>query len=317
MSASRRGANGEIPPNRMLGGGLSPVSSVTTPPEERIKPKLSKRMINISNATVAGIGLAICLLGAAHAGPLEDGKNAAMRGDIDTAIRLWEPLAKAGDANAQLLLGITYSRGEGVPLDWGRAGTWFRLAAGQGNPVAQFFLAGMNLGGLGAPIDTAKARDWALRSANAGFVKAQTMMGAFAENGVGGVPDYVQAMQWYRKAAAQNDSAAQTSVGRLYENGLGVTRDYALAAKWYLAASDNLHTGPGAKFSLGRMYEGGYGVGKDAVEALKFYCITEHMDPISPALLAEVEARSAALSKTMTTVQIAEASRQCDFSKVK
>jgi TPR repeat protein len=272
----------------------------------------------LRNALLISCLIATWLATIAHAGPLEDGKEAARSGDLALAIRLWEPLALKGDVDAQLLLGITFSRGEGVPQDWAKAGIWFRQAAGQGNHIAEFFLAIMNMGGLGMPKDEAQARYWALRSANGGYAKAQTMVGAMFETGTGDSPkDYRQAMEWYRKAAEQNDSPAQSGIGRLYENGQGVERDYARAAAWYRTASDNPHTGPGAKFSLGRMYENGFGVEKDAVEALRLYCVVQHMQPVAASVLADARTRSADLSKTMTNAQIAEANQRCELDKTR
>ena len=41
--------------------------------------------------------------------------------------------AEQGDAEAQLRLGIMYSKGKGVPQDYKEAAKWFRKAADQGN----------------------------------------------------------------------------------------------------------------------------------------------------------------------------------------
>ena len=43
--------------------------------------------------------------------------------------------------SAQLLLGINYSTGQGVPQDYAEAMRWYRLAADQGHPGGQFLLA--------------------------------------------------------------------------------------------------------------------------------------------------------------------------------
>jgi TPR repeat protein len=263
-------------------------------------------------AFLLGCATSAALTGVAYAGPFEDGRDAVRRGDVETAIRLWEPLGERGDVKVQFLLGVLYSQGKGIPEDWGRAGVWFRRAANQGDAASEYFVALMNLGGLGTPKDEALARDWALRSANAGYVKAETLMGAILEVGPGRVPkDYAGAMEWYRKAAQQNDAAAQTAIGRLYENGQGVGKDYNLAAKWYRTASDNPHTGPGSKLGLARMYEYGYGVNKDPVEALVLYCVAMHMKPIAQDALSTATSRFEEISKTLTPSQIADANGRC------
>ena len=45
--------------------------------------------------------------------------------------------AEQGDADAQFNLGFAYATGEGVPQDDAEAVRWFRLAAEQGNALAQ------------------------------------------------------------------------------------------------------------------------------------------------------------------------------------
>jgi TPR repeat protein len=45
-------------------------------------------------------------------------------------------MADQGDSCAQLSLGIVYEDGNGLPRDYAKALTLFRLAANQGNPLA-------------------------------------------------------------------------------------------------------------------------------------------------------------------------------------
>jgi len=47
-------------------------------------------------------------------------------------------LAEQGDAEAQLNLGDMYSDGEGIAKDDREAVKWYRLAAEQGNKIAQY-----------------------------------------------------------------------------------------------------------------------------------------------------------------------------------
>ena len=54
--------------------------------------------------------------GSVLAGPFEDGVAAANRQDYPTALRLWQPLARNGNVNAQFKLGFMYSHGLGLPL---------------------------------------------------------------------------------------------------------------------------------------------------------------------------------------------------------
>ncbi len=63
------------------------------------------------------------------ADPFEDGFAAYKRQDYATAIRLLQPLARDGNANAQARIGLMYGVGEGVTKDDQQAIFWSRKAA--------------------------------------------------------------------------------------------------------------------------------------------------------------------------------------------
>lgn len=84
--------------------------------------------------------LAMLSIGIAQAGPLEDGHAAYLRGDIDTALSLWTPLAEQGNAEAQYMLGLIYFNGRYVPKDHDVAEHWLALSAAQGNEDAELLL---------------------------------------------------------------------------------------------------------------------------------------------------------------------------------
>jgi TPR repeat protein len=73
----------------------------------------------------------------AAAGPWEDGMVAYNRGDYLPAIRLFRPLAEAGNPKAQSVLGTMYRKGEGVSRSPARAFMWFSLAARRGDARAR------------------------------------------------------------------------------------------------------------------------------------------------------------------------------------
>ena len=90
----------------------------------------------------------------------QDGVDAVDRGDYKTAHRLWLPLAEQGIALAQVLLGVMYENGEGVPQDYQEAVKWYRLSAEQGYSCAQVNLGVMYDQGLGVPQDYILAHMW-------------------------------------------------------------------------------------------------------------------------------------------------------------
>ena len=119
-------------------------------------------MTRLVRGLVAGtLFLAVALIPvAAVAGPFEDGLKAAESGDFATALRLWQPLAEQGHAEAQNNLGVMYGYGYGVPQDEAEAAKWFRLAAEQGHAYSQGRLGGMLLDGRGVPRDYVQAHMW-------------------------------------------------------------------------------------------------------------------------------------------------------------
>jgi TPR repeat protein len=73
----------------------------------------------------------------AVAGPWEDGMAAYNRGDYLPAIQLIRPLAAAGNAKAQSVLGIMYRKGQGVTKSVPHAFMWLSLASARGDVKAK------------------------------------------------------------------------------------------------------------------------------------------------------------------------------------
>ena len=62
----------------------------------------------------------------------QEGLDAFDRGDYETALKEWRPLAEQGDPLAQSYLGGMYAEGEGLPKDYVLAHMWMNLAAAKG-----------------------------------------------------------------------------------------------------------------------------------------------------------------------------------------
>ena len=123
----------------------------------------------------------------------------AMAADFNQTQRL----ANQGDALAQAMLGVMYSKGEGVPLDYSKAAQWIE------------------------------------KSANQGYVEAQARLGLMYTQGEGVRQDYTKARQWYEKAANQGSVEAQFILGWMYYKGEGVRQNYNTAKEWFGKACDN------------------------------------------------------------------------------
>ncbi len=83
------------------------------------------------------LAVVVVLVAAPACTDYEAGKEAYYRGDYDTALKEWRPLAEQGDAHAQNNLGVMYFLGKGVPQDYVQAHLWYSLAAAQGHEKAR------------------------------------------------------------------------------------------------------------------------------------------------------------------------------------
>jgi clan AA aspartic protease (TIGR02281 family) len=96
-----------------------------------------------------------------------------------------------------------YYKGDGVPQNYAEALKWFRLAATQGQALAQNNLGVMYYIGEGVPQNYAEALKWFRLAATQGQAFAQNNLGLMYENGHGVPPNYVRAYIWYNLSAAQ------------------------------------------------------------------------------------------------------------------
>jgi uncharacterized protein len=141
--------------------------------------------------------------------------------------------AMAGDAKAQLELGLYYRDGRGVPANGEEAERWLTAASNQGVLAASTHLAVMYYGGQGVPRDLAKALRLFQDSAAQNDPLAQFSLGYMHRKGEGVAQDNAEAVKWYRRAAALGHSAAQGNLAFMYEHGHGVEQDFDEAIAWY------------------------------------------------------------------------------------
>ena len=128
----------------------------------------------------------------------------------------------------------------------------------------------------GPPQSDALAVGWYRKAADQGHPSAQFQLGCMYQQGRGTLPQSdALAVEWYRRAADQGYAPAQCSLGYFYERGRGGLRqNYATAAEWYRRAADPAKHGDGegsadAQCSLGRLYAQGKGVPQNLLEALR------------------------------------------------
>ena len=122
----------------------------------------------------------------------------------DQAFADFRARAEAGDAGAQLNLGLMYDTGQGVPQDDVEAVRWYRLAADQGEATAQFFLGRMYAVGREVPQDDTEAVRWYRLAADQGEATAQFNLAVMYANGRGVPQDGVEAHMWVNLAASRS-----------------------------------------------------------------------------------------------------------------
>ncbi|MEF0939853.1 tetratricopeptide repeat protein [Rhizobium sp. BR 362] len=229
-----------------------------------------------------GYGLLLCLVFLQPAYAQTDNAKAAFaKHDYRAALLNWQ--AEQGDATAQYGLGRLYFFGLGVQPDFKQAVFWFREAADQNNPYAEFRLGlAYSLGDDEAAPDPEQANIWfqkaiagLSKAAKNGDVMAQYLLGGMYSQGEGAVPDAMMANFWFQKAmgsfreaAEQGTTSAQYWLGQMYLNGQGVSRDVDQAIIWLSKAAEQNDLD--AQLCLGEIYTYAQYDRKDSDLAIKW-----------------------------------------------
>jgi len=167
-------------------------------------------------------------------------RAAYARHDYATELKLLRPIAEAGDARAQTLLGDMYKNGEGVPTDYGKAFGWYQKAAIQGKAQAEADLGTAYFEGAGDPKnyqDYAEAARWWHAAAKQGSAVAQADLGTAYDLGQGVPESDAEAIRWFRMSAEQGDAAAQYNLGIMSEYGVAGPADDVQACVWFSLAA--------------------------------------------------------------------------------
>jgi uncharacterized protein len=170
------------------------------------------------------------------------GVDAFMRGEYDAAVRIWRPLAIAGDADAQYNLGQAYWLGRGVAEDARQAEDWYRRAAEQNQPKARDAY-GLLLFQTGR---RQEALPYIEESAGHGLPQAQYVYATLLFNGDLVQKDWVRSYALMTRASAGGIQAASAGLAQLdkfipldqRQRGLQLARAFELAADKPVMASD-------------------------------------------------------------------------------
>jgi len=117
------------------------------------------------------------------------------KGEYQNAIKVWLPLAKKGDPESQIGMGMMHHRGLGTPINIDQAVAWYQLAADQGYPKGQSNMGVMYMHGFGVEQNYTKSAKWFHLAAKNGIAMAQLNYAIFYSLGRGVKEDFVHAMK--------------------------------------------------------------------------------------------------------------------------
>jgi uncharacterized protein len=184
--------------------------------------------------------------------------------DFAKAFKILIALARTGEAKAQKIIGHMYSGGEYVIQDDAEAIRWYRLAAEQGDCIAQHNLASYLL-----DEDINEAIKWYILSAKKDFVFAQDTLGDIYSGILISSEEYrndLEAVRWYEKAASRGFPPCCHKLAQLYMTSSAIPKNEAEAYKWYQLAADRDY--PPSQLILAESYESGLlGLSKDLGKA--------------------------------------------------
>ncbi|ATX78732.1 hypothetical protein Ga0123461_0280 [Mariprofundus aestuarium] len=176
--------------------------------------------------------------------------------------------AVEGDAKAQFVLAMMFSKGEGIHADLKSSENWLRQSAEQGNSDAQYHLAVFLVDKQNGS-QFKEAASWYLAAARQGHLKAATAFGIMSASGVGVTADPQQALLWLNKAAEAGNAKAQTALGIVYSETPGFDHNYSEAVSWLQKAAASAQTD--AQNNLAVMYALGKGIDKDLKQAYTLF----------------------------------------------
>jgi predicted aspartyl protease len=149
-----------------------------------------------------------------------------------------KPLADKGDAAAQFKVGVLHAESRNLF----EAARYYKLAADQNHPEAQFRLASLNCNGLGMPKNPSECIRLYRLAADAGVTQAQVNLGARYLMGDGTPADRNEAARLAKLAAGKGDGMGQFLLGMCYELGAGVPKDGGEALRLYKLAAGQGNT---------------------------------------------------------------------------
>lgn len=167
----------------------------------------------------------------------EQGVDAALSGDFETAYVEFLIEAEKGLDLAQYNLSILYYSGQGVEKIPEEAFRWSYAAAAQGHVAAMFNLASLYYNGFGVEKDSQSTVEWYGRAARGGHPEAAYRLALMKFEGDQIPEDLVEAHAWANQAVYNKHEDADALLSRIEERlspkDLGTAK--RLFARWQIS----------------------------------------------------------------------------------
>ena len=169
---------------------------------------------------------------------LPEAIQAFEKADYETSYPEMMALAGEGDPVAAYYLGRMYDEGLGVKADTTAALRYFEQADKGYNSDATVQLGLKALRGEGMKKNTELGIQYLKKAAYAGNESALYELGTLYENGDGVEKNYTYAFGFFYMAALKGEKKSQVKTARYYLSGRGIPQDFGEAVKWYVRAAN-------------------------------------------------------------------------------
>ena len=149
---------------------------------------------------------------------LATGLEAFNNKEYKIALGILHPLAEAGDARAEYIIGSMCEFGLGIPQNYREARNWYKRAYEKGDAMAVIKTGEIQHQGLlGMEINYPVARTIFSDAARKGIPEAQYYLASMYENAEGVAVNLVEAHTWYNLAASNGYEDAVIARDRVAE----------------------------------------------------------------------------------------------------
>ncbi len=216
---------------------------------------------------------------AADEDPLQAAREAADKGDTETALKILKDEAEKGNGEAANAVAEAILNGRAGKASPTEAVKWFEKAVAAGDPAGQTNLALLLLTApAGVEKDAERARFLVTQASEKDYAPAQLELARLLESEIdldGPTPDWSEPRDLLEKAAAKGNPGALFTMVRYLDEGLGGPPEPDKATDFCIAAAraGSLE----AMNEMGLRYQAGKGIRTDNVAAVGWFTVAAQL----------------------------------------